>query len=301
MLGMLQVVIGLIFVLLLLSLLATTMMELIAAAFRLRGKNLERALRNILACTTRDNEVMEKFKSNALYKQLSYKYSKEAPPSYLEDDTFQSILFSVILDGKGMADLKQQIDDMPDDELKEVLLQLYQEAEANVDVFKLKVKKWYNDVMDRASGWYKVYTQQILLGVGFFIAVAFNADTIAIYQRLESDPETLQAVVDLAEDYANGNVDNTAATAARNTSPEFEEALANLEGLVNNQIEAVKSPLGMGWQNIAWETLTPYDVFIRFLGWVVTALAISLGAPFWFDLLRKLVNIRNAGKKPEST
>ena len=34
------------------------------------------------------------------------------------------------------------------------------------------------------------------------------------------------------------------------------------------------------------------------LGFFVTALAISLGAPFWFDLLRKLVNIRSAGNKP---
>ena len=37
------------------------------------------------------------------------------------------------------------------------------------------------------------------------------------------------------------------------------------------------------------------------IGWFITALAISLGAPFWFDLLNKLVQLRNAGKKPEDT
>ncbi|MBK7407801.1 MAG: hypothetical protein IPJ40_06805 [Saprospirales bacterium] len=31
-------------------------------------------------------------------------------------------------------------------------------------------------------------------------------------------------------------------------------------------------------------------------GWLVTAIAISLGAPFWFDMLRKMVNIRSSGK-----
>lgn len=38
---------------------------------------------------------------------------------------------------------------------------------------------------------------------------------------------------------------------------------------------------------------------LKFLGWLITALLISLGAPFWFDLLKKLVHVRNAGKRPE--
>lgn len=39
----------------------------------------------------------------------------------------------------------------------------------------------------------------------------------------------------------------------------------------------------------------------RLLGFLLTALMISLGAPFWFDLLKKLVNLRGAGVKPEPT
>jgi hypothetical protein len=34
-------------------------------------------------------------------------------------------------------------------------------------------------------------------------------------------------------------------------------------------------------------------------GWLITALAVSLGAPFWFDTLKTLINIRGAGPKPE--
>lgn len=37
----------------------------------------------------------------------------------------------------------------------------------------------------------------------------------------------------------------------------------------------------------------------RLIGFVITALALSLGAPFWFDLLKKLVSIRSSGVKPE--
>ncbi len=34
------------------------------------------------------------------------------------------------------------------------------------------------------------------------------------------------------------------------------------------------------------------------LGWLLTALAISLGATFWFDLLSKIISLRSAGRKP---
>jgi hypothetical protein len=45
--------------------------------------------------------------------------------------------------------------------------------------------------------------------------------------------------------------------------------------------------------NLCWFWLT------KVLGWFVTGLALSLGAPFWFDLLGKFMNIRGAGPKPD--
>ncbi|MBV6652533.1 MAG: hypothetical protein KI786_02185 [Mameliella sp.] len=298
MLGMLQVVIGLVFVLLLLSLLATTMMELIASAFSLRGRNLEKALRNMLASTEIDDQLVDAFKDNALYKQLSYRYGKKRySPSYLSDRSFQSILMDTILKGEGFDRLEEKLEELPDADLKKVLKQFLRESEQDVEAFKGKVQTWYNDVMDRASGWYKRYTQKILVGMGFFIAIVFNADTLAIYERLESDPETLQQVLTLAEDYVNGK--DGLDIAPPQMSPEFDASLANLEEMVNDQIQAIKSPLGLGWKNVVWQKVTLFDALIKLLGWTVTALAISLGAPFWFDLLRKLVNIRSSGNKPE--
>lgn len=35
---------------------------------------------------------------------------------------------------------------------------------------------------------------------------------------------------------------------------------------------------------------------IAFFGWLFTAIAVSFGAPFWFDLLNKFVNLRGTGK-----
>ena len=298
--GMLQVVIGLIFVLLLLSLLATTIMELVSSMFSLRGKNLEKALRNMLASTDVDDEILENFKNNSLYRQLSFKYGKKREsPSYISDKSFQSILFDTILKGEGMDKLESKIEELPDEDLKNVLKQFLEESDHKLDDFKLKVRGWYNDIMDRASGWYKKFTQKILVGVGLTIAIVFNADTLAIYERLESDPAALAAVVNLAEDFVSQNED---ADLTSEENAEFQGKVDEIKSLIDNQIEAVKSPLGLGWKNVTWEDATDVPTVLRkLLGWIVTALAVSLGAPFWFDLLRKMVNIRQSGRVPEKS
>lgn len=49
----------------------------------------------------------------------------------------------------------------------------------------------------------------------------------------------------------------------------------------------------------------PLKIFGRslrmLLGWVISGLAIAMGAPFWFDLLSKIMNVRNTGSRPAST
>ena len=39
----------------------------------------------------------------------------------------------------------------------------------------------------------------------------------------------------------------------------------------------------------------------HFLGWLLTALAVSMGAPFWFDLLNKFIVIRSTVKPKEKS
>ena len=73
--------------------------------------------------------------------------------------------------------------------------------------------------------------------------------------------------------------------------------------LFAQRAELAKLPLG--WQRF-WEDMQPLSgwslgqyILTTVLGWLLMAAAASFGAPFWFDLLVKLVNIRNVGKKPE--
>jgi hypothetical protein len=296
MIGLIQVVIGLVFVLLLLSLLVTTIMELISSMLALRGQNLEKALKNMLANGQTQGELFQAFKSNALYKQLcNYRgNAKVRPPSYLSSQNFQSIVMDIILKGEDAGKLTQKIDEIPNEELKQVLKQLLNDAGYELDAFKEKMQGWYNDVMDRAAGWYKRNIQILVTLVGLVVAVIFNADTISVYQRLESNPEELKEIVTMAEAYAKKNELDI------QTGGSVQQQWDQVNHLIQDELQQANSPLGLGWHPEDLRGMSPSDWVIKILGWIVTALAVSLGAPFWFDLLKKLVNIKAAGNEPKA-
>ena len=296
MIGLIQVVIGLVFLLLLLSLLVTTIMELISSMLALRGKNLEKAIINMLANGQKDGELFQAFKGNALYKQLSnYRdSSKIRPPSYLSSQNFQSILMDIILKGDDAGKLMQKIEEIQNDELKQVLKQLLNDASFELDKFKDKIQKWYDDVMDRAAGWYKRNIQILVTFVGLVVAVIFNADTISVYQRLESNPEELKQIVTMAEAYAEKN------DLGIQTDTSIQQQWEQVNSLIQDELQQANAPLGLGWHPEDLKNMSPSDWVIKILGWIVTALAVSLGAPFWFDLLKKLVNIKAAGNEPKA-
>ncbi|HMQ62275.1 MAG TPA: hypothetical protein PKE06_16480 [Flavilitoribacter sp.] len=299
--AILTVVLGVIFVLLMLSLLATTIMELIASFLRLRGKNLKKALQNMLVGDSKAgleiDRLYKSFTDNPLFKQLSFKYGRKStdPPSYVSAESFRTILFDVLLgDDTAEEQLGAKIDELDNEDLKRVLKQLMRQADNKIDVFKTKVDDWYNSIMDRASGWYKRTTHYVLIWVGLVMAVVLNADTLALYEHLENDPETLTDLVSAAETLAqNENIDSLV-----RTDLEFADAVDQFKAY-KNEVDEIKSPLGMGWKNTDLLSATPYDWLTKVLGWVITALAVSLGAPFWFDILKKIVSIRSSGNKPQ--
>jgi hypothetical protein len=77
--------------------------------------------------------------------------------------------------------------------------------------------------------------------------------------------------------------------------PDFYKAKAQFSTLMNENIAAIRSPLGLGWDTVQWPAENKGQWWLyKFIGWLTTAMAVSLGAKFWFDLLRQLVNFRNS-------
>ena len=282
---MLNVVVGLVLIFLLYSLFATTILELLASFLAFRGNNLEKALRNML-----DGEgtgLFQEFKESPMYQQLAGKFvGKSSPPSYLTSEKFRSILFHVIGKNQEGTEVENWIENMPDSPLKSILQQLKEDAQDDKEVFKEKVELWFNDVMDRASGWYKRHMQRILIVLGLGIAISFNVDSLQIYGQLARDPEAANKIA----------LEAAKVVESQETAEQPLAMKKELYDLVNANLKDLKSPLGIGWEHVAPATLTWQGWLHKAFGWLVTAMAISLGAPFWFDMLRKMVNIRSSGK-----
>lgn len=309
----LDIIIGLVFVYMLLSLLATIVNEIITTIFSLRGKELEKAIQLML-----DDDNNNKVLANKFYQQpLIQKFAerKDNKPSYLTRYNFSKTLLDLLgnVSGKStftFSDVEEAIKNLPKGNTRYVLQSFLNESSMNLQQFRAFLEIWYDEMMDRASGWYKRKVQKYLLLIGFVIAIIFNADTFRIANKLASDPEASAAVLSLAEQYtADYDALNTANNSDSASLNKAKELMNEARNLVENEILKASSILGMGWEEdiqyfrsfkkSSRHENDPWWIFQKIAGWIFTALAISLGAPFWFDILKKVMQIRGSGIKPE--
>jgi len=152
---------------------------------------------------------------------------------------------------------------------------------------------WFDDSMEQLSGAYKRHLKLISILIGCAVAVIINADTFAAGYALWSDTALRAQMVQAAE--------TTVKSGAPAAPPA--QTLTDVAKAYRKADEALR-PLPIGWPIRGWpgSFLTAewnWFVIEKFLGWFATGLALSLGAPFWFDLLSKFVNIRGTGVKPD--
>lgn len=322
--------IGLILVYLILSLIVTSMQEAIASWFSLRGKHLGHAIDQMLTNekTTEqglelDKSLLEKFQNHPGYRELVV--NKEAKgagktnhPSYMSATTFASILFHV-LDGTDINSITASVNAMADGKLKTFLLESLAQANNDLATFRQKIEHWYDQVMSRVSGWYKRFSHKIIMVLGLLLAIYMNADTLTIYEKMSqvaADSPQAQAINALGDEFANTRYaaynqqldeikQDLASAATQADSVRFDSVLVAHNRQLLTQVDSLiitatanNSPLGLGWTTQEWQTLknaSAWSWINKLLGFLITAFAISLGAPFWFDMLKKIINIRNAG------
>jgi hypothetical protein len=147
----------------------------------------------------------------------------------------------------------------------------------------------FDHAMDRLSGAYKRKLKLVTFGVGALLALALNVDTVRIANVLWHDSALRQEMISLAPSLRV--VDPTQVAGA---DPQL-----RLAGL--RTLEESLRPLPLGWQQEAGRHFDAVAVLYKAAGLLLTTLAISLGASFWFDALSKLVNLRGTGPKPERT
>jgi hypothetical protein len=163
------------------------------------------------------------------------------------------------------------------------------DAKTKATAIKAGLESWFDDTMARAEGAYRRWTRWWILGIGLVIAVAANASAFHVADRLWHDPATRSAVV---------------SAAGRTTTADTPPA-GDVTSVAETTDELTELKLPVGWDQDsknAWNELKDFSgswgPWTMIAGWLVTALLVTLGAPFWFGLLTKLVSLRSTGAKP---
>jgi hypothetical protein len=299
--NILDVVIGVVFVYLTLAILCTAANEWVAALTKRRGKMLQKGIKQLLA-----NQPTKKDGDPEGFVQVFYRHpiitkihQGDHHPAYLSARNFTAVVTDIITTSKTTSyeDLQTGAAALPDGDVRTSVLALVQSCcKTDPDAAQKALEGWFNDGMDRVSGWYKRRVQLWTILIGLALTLIANADTIHIVRQLRSDPVLRAAVLEEAKvraqkprpavtvEYKDED-DPTSPTVTRNEGNQLSDKEKELLGQM------------MGWHG-PWKDNLRLETF---LGWLLTVLAISMGAPFWFDVLNKLMRVRYTGKSPDES
>lgn len=283
------------------------------------------SLQRKLGSVTEETNLTKSLYQHPLIDTLSQPGSK---PSYISPASFSTALVQVLSNDGSLTALRQKLDDR-NSHLGKLLGPMLDEANGDLEKFKAKVEIHFNELMDRVGGWYKRRAQAAMFIIGLCLAFLLNIDSIHIVQQLQKNPEVVEKLVQTAEKASatakSVETDKSAeAVKAEAQNKNFQDEVKKL----NEQIAEFKNlGLPIGWNYYKHEekpdpkqTSTKknpdssncfssinlcYPEYQNYalspIGWLLTALAGILGAPFWFDAISKLFAIRGTGKKPEES
>jgi hypothetical protein len=202
--------------------------------------------------------------------------------------------------GSLLGTLRSEINQLPPElALKPALVSLVNRAGDDLSAFERSLEQWYDDQMAMISGWYKRWARVVLGMFGLLVAVLVNIDAIQVAHGLYIDGPTQQAVVASAE--AGSLCQDKAVGPARSDCAKAAIADLKADGIPIGYTAACRPLKGSFADCWAWSSNVEhhwYDLGLKILGWLITAFAVSFGAPFWFEALSKLGNLRNTGTKP---
>ena len=321
--------IGLVLVFLLFAMLLGILNEVIAGVFALRAKALENAIAKLIqnpdVTGGMIGRIFGMFGRHAKAAPLAPPVAPGAPPtqldytqvydhplvfgaadsakpSYVSGPNFASALVQVLGEiggGQAYANVEAAIKGLPDGSLKTVLLTFLSQVGGDLDKLRAAIETWFDSAMDRLSGQYKRFTQVLSAVLGLTLAIGFNVDAVNVAGTLYAEP-TLRSTVEAAAERQ----------AKTQPVPPSGDSIGQAAKSFASTEKALGAVQPVGWAGYSLppnpfkQHVSRHQILgglLQLLGWVITAIAGLLGAPFWFDALQGLVNVRNAGPKPTST
>ena len=311
----LDVLIGLVTIFLILSLVASAIREAIETGLKTRAVMLEQGIRELLGDPS-GSGIVKRFYEHPLIFPLfrgdfvpkSWRILGHRLPTYIPSATFAAAIFDIALRGQRAGpyaaaqttpvitidELRRSVGRLPNAQLRHAVTTAIDNAQGDLTKVRTNLESWFDAAMERVSGRYKRQTQLYLFVLGALLAGLLNVNSIAIANHLWADKAARDRVVRRAEllqknaDYVKSINDTTAK--AQRIADAYED-LASLDLPIGwNQLPPRRS--GMGNFDYNFQIVT---------GILITAFALTLGAPFWFDTLNKIVMIRSTVKPDQKS
>lgn len=221
----------------------------------------------------------------------------DTPPSANgKPEPNSSALGGITIDG-----LRNSATLIDDERIRRVILSAIDAGQGDLDKVRKQLENWYDGTMDRVSGWYKRRSQNFLLAFGLLVAVVLNVDAITIASHLFHDKPLRQAIIASADSYVTATQPGVGQNppAPGSTVPPADRLKQ-----LTDQLDGIGYPIG--WYRLPQAPGCNWNaecarMLLAIPGWLMTALAIMLGAPFWFDVLNKLMVIRSTVKPKEKS
>ncbi len=220
---------------------------------------------------------------------------------------------------------KKALSELKKSDLK-TQLQAFVRDNNNIEEIRKNIETWFQEYQSTVTNWFKKDARRITLIISFLVTIFLNMDSIFLFKSFQADDIMRQAWVAQAERYLESNQYSldTALTDSLRANPQLntKEALQEIQQRTDSlKTYFLSQNLPIGWacsspetlktQGTAqsgkselwncirdkWNNVSFLDKLVSILGWFITALALSFGAPLWFDVLSKVVSIRKVGNK----
>ncbi len=300
--SVLGVVIGLIFVYFMLSMIVSKVNETVSARLAWRSRDLEQWLRRTLDPPDPDARPpvsSERFKQSSLITSITPEGSRRSLPSYVSPRTFSLAILDLLAPDDdqvtSVEQVRRAVAALPEHHpAKAPLTRLAIEAGDDLAALRVGIEGWFNDSMARVSGWYKRRVQRWVLIYAAVIVIGLNVDTILIARTLWAQDAVREAVV--ANVASRGAADRAQVDGPQDVSNQV-ATVRGLElpiGWAPEKVDGKRNPDPRRWPGLH------ADLLLKLLGLGITVGALSLGAPFWFDVLNKVSRLRASGERPST-
>jgi hypothetical protein len=252
------------------ALIVTTLQEALASLFRLRANTLLAGIKSMLN-DPRFNGLARAVYAHPLVNPHTDGNAMDqrelrSKPSYIEPAHFAIALVDSLWKVPGdFIQLRSAIDTIPDPQMRAVMLSMYSRAR-DLQQFQDMLAGWFDNAMARMSGAYKRSQLLISLLLSLLLAILFNIDSIHLFRVLWQQPTLAAHLKDVPSALSPAVIDTMLA-------------------------------LPIGWTKFPPALNAGFALQVA--GWFVTAATALFGAPFWFDLMQRVVRMRATGAKPE--